>query len=71
MILELKTATDKMDINQYANHSQNLLPCGNGKLCFAAQKMLFVPQNQLAHDFKSRGIASGVGNYKTINTKQI
>ena len=32
-----------------------------GKLCFVLQKMLFAAQNQLAHDPKSRVVASKVG----------
>ena len=33
-----------------------LLLRSNSKLCFEAQKMLFVPQNQLASDFRSEGV---------------
>ena len=32
--------------------AQKLLPCGSSKLCFEAQKILFVPQNKLAPNLK-------------------
>ena len=41
---------------------QKLIARAIGKLCFAAQKLLFVQQNQLAPDPQSGGIASKVGN---------
>jgi hypothetical protein len=49
-----------------AINAQKLLSRDNSKLCFSAQKMLFVPENKLAPSLMSGVIASKVGNRSGI-----
>ena len=50
MILEPQMTKLKLHVNTRAKHSQNLLPRGSSKVCFSAQKILFVLKNRLAPD---------------------